>query len=191
MFRKKQTPAENERLIRRRESLNVFSYYANRTPAADAVPQTGTNVKKSVSFRNVLGKIPIIVSVVALVLCLFYISTLSAMPKVQVVGQPTDKTLVRDIGSYETDIQDVFNNSIVNRSKLLIDTNSVAQEVKQEYPELGDISIMLPLVSRRPIVQVRPAAPSLILSTTSGAYIIDTEGRAVVKSSEVESSIRD
>jgi hypothetical protein len=205
MFKKKQIPAEprrnsgesiqpgvfSRRSVNPSANMNVFSYHAKRAPVSESNPQYANSRNDGSGFKNVIGKLPSFIAVAVLILCLLYISTLSATPKIQVVGQTTDRTLVRDIGSYEDDIRAVFASAVINRSKLLIDSDAVAGDVQQEYPELGEVSVILPLVSRRTIVQVRPAAPTLILSTSSGAYVIDTEGRAVIKSAEVESSVRD
>lgn len=204
MFRNKPTPADTKgsqaermrpgvgsrRNVRRPEHVNVFSYYAKRSPSDDVqIEQPAAN--KSRILLSWLRHAPSFVALAVVAVCLIFCSTLSTTPKIQVVGRPTDRTLIRGIAAYQGDIQAVLERSITNRSKLLIDTNKVAQELGEEFPELGDISVVLPLVSRRPIVQVRPAAPALVLGSGSGAFIIDQEGRAVVKADEVESSVKD
>ena len=138
-----------------------------------------------------LKQLPALATGLILLIFVFYGSTLSATPKIQVTGQNTDRTLVRGLDAYQQDVAAVLSRSITNRSKLLIDTDKVASELKQEYPELGTVSVVLPLASRRPIVEVSPAKPALILASSDGAFVVDQEGRAIIKTADVESSIKD
>jgi hypothetical protein len=192
MIRKKPPqPPESRRSVRRQETVNVFSYYANRAPDASLErPDIPKQKKKPGQRLNWLKRSPAWATCIILLGFVFYTSTLSTSPKIQVMNK-TDRTLIRGVGDYQADVGAVLGRSVWNRSKLLINTNKVADELKQEYPELGDVSVVLPLAGRRPIVEVSPAEPALILGTGSGAYVVDREGRAIVDVNKVESSVRD
>lgn len=195
MLRKKQKPAPVRRNVQRQPSANVFSYHASRSNTDTALgrgtqqPSTVQRPKLRLSWVKYL---PSLAAGGVLVACLVYLSTLSTRPKIQAVGgRQNGPTLVRDADAYEDEAQAVLSRSFTNRSKLMIDTSKVARELREEFPELGDVTVILPLASRRLIIEVRPAHPALVLSAESGAFVVDEEGRAIVKASEVESSIRD
>lgn len=194
MFQKKKVPEENRRMVRRQQSANVFSYHANRS-SSDAV--TGRNIAPLPPKRRRMPQVswlqyaPSLFAAMALIVCLVYVSTLSTLPQILVVGSQDGQTLVRDTSIYETEAQEVLERSVLNRSKLLIDTNKLARELGETFPELGDISVILPLVGRRPLAEVRPVRPALVVSGGNDVFVVDERGRAIARAGEVESSIRD
>ena len=195
MLRKKQKPAPTRRNVQRQPSASVFSYHASRSSTDTVLGRGSEKPSTTVPRRRLqlswLKYTPSLIAGVALLACLVYTSTLSTRPKIQTVGGQNGPTLVRNAGTYEDEAQAVLERSITNRSKLMIDTNKVARELREEFPELGEVTMILPLASRRPIIEVRPAHPALVVSAESGAFVVDEEGRAIVKVGEVESSIRD
>jgi len=139
-----------------------------------------------------MSYLPSLVAGIALLLCMIYVSTLSDNPKLQVVGNPPQaQGLFTGVKGYEADVRAVFSESLSNRSKLLINTDQLAKKLQERFPELGDIAIVLPLVGRRPVVQIRPAEPALVLGTLQGALVIDEHGRTIADAGDVESSILD
>ncbi len=191
MFRKKQT-APSVRNVQRSPSANVFSYYSARSPAESANRRAEpAAVRLRRSRLGWLKYAPSLIAGAALIVCLVSISTLDVTPKIQAVSSQNARTIARSTAAYEDQAGDIFARSIFNRSKLLIDTDKVARELKAAFPELGEVSVILPLISRRPIIEVQPAKAALILAGSGGAYIVDQEGRAVIKANDVESSIRD
>jgi hypothetical protein len=199
MFRKKQTPSSPvDRTVRRQQTANVFSYHANRSPGSAQQSrrmESESSPKRSSPRRNVrhwIAYAPSLIASLVLALCLGYISTLSTEPKVQVVGMGGHETsLAREVGAYEADVATVFNESIWNRSKLLINTNEIAKEIQGKFPELGDVAVILPLVDRRPVVQIRPAEPVLVLGTVQGAMVVDENGRIMASARDIDSRIKD
>lgn len=195
MFRKKQTPANPPRNVQRSQQSTVFSYHASRSPSESPVrrsPQADTAKSSRLRInRSWLGYTPSLLAGIALVVCMVYVATLDTSPKIQSVSGRHGKTLVQNASSYEDEAAEILARSILNRSKLLIDTDKVAEDLRAAFPELGDISVVVPLVSRRPIIEVRPTQPALIAASSEGAFIVDTEGRVLAKANEVDSSIRD
>jgi hypothetical protein len=193
MFRKKQTPQPVQRNVRAQQSARVFSYYASRSPESPTVGRTMTpkpQARKRFA-KDTFKYAPSLIAAVVILVSLVYGSTLSTMPNVQIL-RSSDQTLVGSTQQYEKEAQKILNQSLLNRSKLTIDTSKVAAELREAFPELGNIAVVLPLVGRRPIIQAQPALPALVLGTrTSGAFVVDVNGRAIVKASQVDSSIRD
>lgn len=196
MFRKKQTPpVKTGRNVRPQQAANVFSYHANRSSSGDVASERRmghkTETKKRRNGREWLAFLPSAIAGFALLLCVSYILSLDTNAKLQVVGDQRESGLLVGIEEYEIGVQEAFDSSLANKSKLLINTDELANKLREKYPELGEIAIVLPLVGRRPIVQVQPAKPALILGTASGGYVVDETGRIIADAESVASSIRD
>lgn len=139
--------------------------------------------------RPFLPYAPSVIAGMTLLCCLTYISTLSGDPKLQITGQVPG--LAADAEAYRVGIQEVFEQSVANRSKLLIDTDKLSTKISSEYPELGEVTVALPLIGRRPVVHARLAAPRVIITNAEGGYVIDVTGRIMSKATNIESSVRD
>jgi hypothetical protein len=201
MFRKKQTPPPSGRVVRRQQSAPVFSYHANRSPVQGVQRGRGMRQDESGSKRRRVFKLPkpsgqwvsyapTALAGIVLAFCLIYCSTLSTKPQVQAVGVGATG-LARGIDSYEADLFYLFDKSILNRSKLLIDTEAIAREIQAEFPQLGAVAVVVPLVGRRPVVRVRPATPALMLGTLEGVMVVDENGRIMAEARDLESSVKD
>ncbi len=196
MFRKKQTPHVPARNVRPQQTANVFSYYASRSSSDSSqgrrVEQPGKK-KRLVVFdtRKWLSYAPSLAAGVIVAACLVYISTLSGQVKLQAIGGDGKGMAAGQLDAYVPEVRAIFNESIYTKSKLLINTDEVARKIQDKFPELGEVSIILPLVGRRPIVQVNPTEPALILVTHTDSFVIDESGRTISKASDVDSSIRD
>jgi len=134
---------------------------------------------------------PTLLAAAALAVSLFYVTTLSTRPNIQ-IQRSSDQTLVSSVDRYEKEAEAILRRSLLNRSKLTINTDKIAAELHEAFPELGDITVVIPLVDRRPVVQAQPIPPALALSTQkNGVFVIDAKGRAIAKAADVDSSVRD
>lgn len=197
MFRKKQKPPlQARRNVSPQQSANVFSYRASRAPSDGAnqrrMSQKAAAPKKQKrNTREWLALVPSLFAGVALLLCLGYILTLDTNAKIHVVGDQRELGLMAGIEAYEAGVQEVFASSFANQSKLLINTDAIADDLREKYPELGDVAVVLPFIGRRPVVQVQPARPALVLGTTNGGFVVDETGRIIADAEDADSSIRD
>jgi hypothetical protein len=49
-----------------------------------------------------------------------------------------------------------------------------------QFPELANVSVTIPLVAHRPIIYIQLAQAAVILINNSGAYVLDTSGRTLL-----------
>lgn len=195
MFKKQQSKKTEARSAKRQSRAKVFSYYQNRAPIPEASRQgSGASRNLDRSDKRSGAKIfPVVLLGMVLLGCIFYITTLTSDPHLKISGSTAvneDTTVVgRNLSSYEPEISSILNQSYLNRSKLLIDSEKVVNQIETNYPELGKVAIVLPFVGRRPIINVLPAKPELILTNGEGAYVVDIEGNALASASEVDRSI--
>lgn len=188
MFRKKKQPQNNRNSPNSRQPTAVFSYYSNRSDSETSTRLSGSS--SNVAHTSRLQLLPSYIAILIILGSCIYATTLTTQPKIQVNSQ-TNKQLLRNNDFYQQASAKILNESLFNFSKLTIDTAKVATKIETTYPELGDVTIVIPLVGRRPIVEVRPAQATLQLVSNNGSFIIDERGRALMLASEANSSVRD
>ncbi|HUB93466.1 MAG TPA: hypothetical protein VMB52_03100 [Verrucomicrobiae bacterium] len=182
----KQQPQENpRRQVQRNSGISpAFSYYTSRIsegpperpkvdkkhgqrPVADDV----ADVKLKRRSHSVLAGIPFWLLLIVIVVCVGKLLMLSTDPKIVVVGETTTSaSYLQPNTVYEAALQRLLSGSIMNRSKLTVDTEGISQAFEAQFPELQDVSISVPLASSRPVVYIQPALPSLVLQSTQGSY---------------------
>lgn len=189
MFKKKK-PVENSRItVQAPPPTAVFSYYANRAErTGERRPLTA--VQKTSGATSRLVYLPSIIALVVIIGCLVYATSLSMSPKIQ-INSSDGQQLLRDNAFYQEAGANLLKSSFLNRSKVTIDTAKLANQLETTYPELGEVAIVIPLMGRRPIIESSPAVPSLNLASTSGSFILDEQGRALVNTDDAISSLRD
>jgi hypothetical protein len=179
---------------------NTFSYYRTSPPAS---PQAEASRNERLStrrrlqgtragsgrFRRLLGKLPVLVAWLLIGASAFYMLSLSSNPRVILSSSEVDLAL-RDVGAYQADIQTILQKSVFSYSKLTINTTKISEQIKTEFPEFRDVSVVLPLLNRRPVVHIQPARPAFILMTRSGSFVLDTQGRAILEETRLASSAR-
>lgn len=168
---------------------SVFSYHSSRSTNA---AQTGRNpdpVRKEFSFTSWIIHAPTLVAGLAIAISVGYMLTLDVTPKFVPITDSSDN-LLRSNEVYEREGRELFDDSVLSRLKLSIDTNKLATDISNRFPEFKSVSVIVPLFSRRPIVQIEPAQPAFILANQTGAYIVNSDGRAVLEALDAPSSVR-
>ena len=165
---------------------SAFSYHANRSSDTSGIGRARPVYKKPSRFS--LKALPTVLAALAIVYSLGYLFTLETNPRIVVLG-PEDRTsLLQDDSVYSEAAQEILENSIFNRNKLTINTDSTAEHLMNRFPELKDVVITIPIASHRPVFELEPALPTLILaSANAGPFVIDAEGRAVVRTEDATS----
>jgi hypothetical protein len=189
MFKKK-PPVEEPRARQRVSDTNsqqrntaVFSYYANRNTSLEArgrLTQEEQQPKRpkvqrfkgKITPRHALG------GLVGLIVVLLLMG-LSSTPKIVVLGDDSNQFALQSLTVYQQAAHVAFGKSLTNNNKLTINTDAVATELRNKFPELHAVSISLPFIGRQPTVYVQPAVPQMVFSTPSGQFILDSNGRAL------------
>lgn len=78
--------------------------------------------------------------------------------------------------------------SFLNRNKLTLASGDIETELKQAFPEVQSISLSLPLIGKKPSIHITVAKPTLYLTSANQNYIVDSQGRAVVKNTTANNS---
>lgn len=183
MFKKKtQIPERNPAASR--ANAPVFSYYSSRS-GGDV--ERGRYEPPKTHRRGLerLKHLPTTLALIALVGCVFYASILNNHPRVMIAASSTGKPLQRPSKVYEDYISKQLDSSVLNKSKLTFDSNSVTEGLQKQFPEVANAIVTIPLIGHRPVVHIAVSSPAFILGSTSGAYYISTDGKPLVRVNDV------
>lgn len=193
--RKKHQPSNPVRSPRGhgQKSAPVFSYYSSRNPHEAGRERRVETVaqphKRRVS--RWLLYLPSILSLGVVVMSGIFLTTLTANPKISILTPENNLAVVQDTQTYEQAAERLMRRSLLSRSKFTIRTDELAAALQQEFPELGDVVVTVPLISRRAVIEVQPATPVLLLRGSNGTFVIDKLGRPVLEAARLSSSVRD
>ncbi len=181
MFKKKNKPANGSRRpsSQTNQSKQVFSYHSSRaTPEPERARKDVFDQETVTANRN-LKYIPTYIAILMIIASIFYLAILDVSnPQVITLAQTTPNIL-RDNDDYRKGFSGILSQDILNRSKLTIDTEKAAKQLEEAYPELEKVNIILPLVGKRPVVQISPAKPALALKTAQGVFVVGSNGKVL------------
>lgn len=198
-FKRKKPAAIGRRQPSANRDRNVFSYHTNRVPAERANRGVAQDVVISTKSKRVVGdkqawirNIPTLGAVIVVVGCILYSFGLTPQAKINFVGTADQESLtLRSKEAYQQGAQDILDNSLLSRTKFTIDTQGFEQEFKQQFPEVADVAITLPIVGRRPIVNISTAQPTLLLASQGQTYVLDRRGMVLMKAENLSTQVRE
>jgi len=168
----------------------AFSYHARRS---DENITTGRMQPREQDIRRQARltrywrqRFGVLLATAIIIVCAVNVLHLSADPKIVPLTSSSNNYFLHDDTAYEQAAEKMFKSSLLNSNKITVNTDQIAQQLKQKFPELSDVSITLPLIGHRPVVYLAPTTPSLVLATERGqAYILDENGKALADTSKV------
>lgn len=170
----------------------AFSYYAKRSLGDEntgrgrgdrSVETTNSSAGTASIWQNSKIRLGL-----ALLAGLFgmYLFTLSTTPKIVFISPGDSKVFLREEAVYKQASQVLLRNSVLNRNKLTIDTNSIILGLREQFPEIQQASVVTPLLGQTPIVYIEASKPSFILATEgSNAFLLDPTGRALAAVNQI------
>ncbi len=188
MFKNKIDPQPRERKTNLRNSTRTqnFSYH-KPSPPVEANQRTA--VKDRSVIRNRLSSgirhVPALAVLLVLLIGFMYELGLSSKPSITVVkGNQGTQLLGHASSVYSASAQKILNSSITSRSKLTINTASIATKLRQEYPEIANVTVSLPLIGHQVSINIAVISPSVIINSPSqGSYLLSSGGTVLAHSS--------
>lgn len=116
--------------------------------------------------------------------CGAYFLSLSTQPSIEFSSSQQSWKAKEE---YQKEIQSILSDSTTNRTKLTINSDKIADQILQKYPEFTEVTVSTPLILHKPVVRVVVANPTVLLSTNDGRYVLDQNGRAILKLSGLSS----
>ena len=166
--------------------LGTYAYNSNRIAGQWKANKTRQQWWQRGWIRN----LPSLVALVVMSLSVLYCLGLSTNPKVVVSTSSPQSVVLRDKSEYEQGAQQILQQSILSRTKFTINSGNFEKAFQAAFPEVGDVSIALPLVSRRPIVTISTAQPQLLLTAQSKVYVLDRRGTVIMLANDLNSLTR-
>lgn len=166
----------------------TFSYYASRSSSETNIgrlvtQQEAPKRRRSQRARAFAHHLPFIIVTVALVFGALSQLDLSGKPKIVVVSSASSeggKLFLRPQADYEDAAAKLFSKTFSNHNKLTVDASGIAAAFQKQFPELNDVSVTLPMLGRRPTVNIQPSTPTMILAASNGKFVLDDNGRAML-----------
>lgn len=159
---------------------STFSYRSSRSRIEQSTGRK-EEVKREVDRHGWLVYLPTYFAFATIVCSLVYASTLSSRPKVEVFTSSKTSTILKNDNSvYEQAMADLMGRSVLNYSKLTLDSNYIAQQLSNRFPELKAASIAIPLVNRQPVLRLELAEPVLVINSNGKQYALSGQGIALI-----------
>lgn len=175
-------------------SKPVFSYHARSAQTDKAAVRkasflwhTDKPAKPRPKPRGWLRRGPVVIALVAALALVVSNLMVSSDPEVVVLsGTGQRQVFLRSEETYYQAARAILGSSVANTNKLTIDSTGIAKTMQEQFAELEDVSVTLPVIGRRPTVYIQPARPALLIKTADGGlFIVDTAGRALMSASQV------
>jgi hypothetical protein len=189
--KKKSEPAPRRAVSSGNDRNAVFSYYAKQQSrekrassrqnseraGQERTLRPSATVKLQSKRRLLLHNLPLLIALAVLSIGIIYNTTLSSDAQIITDSVSAESQLFfREKSAYQTALNEELESSVLNSSKLTIDTDEIRSAMIERFPELADITVTLPLVGRRPVVHLQASQPALVLTSGDQAYILDTRG---------------
>lgn len=164
----------------------TFSYYAARSQSEVAIGREAAQEKPPIRrlptrFQRLRKHSGWLLGMLLVMAAIVYELQLSTTPKVVSLVSSSEATFLQESHVYQQAAQQLFAESAANRNKLTVDASAIAYRLRQQFPELQEVSVALPVIGDKATVFVRPAAPAMVLAASNGTYIIDENGRALAE----------
>lgn len=117
------------------------------------------------------------VCLVIVLVCLVKLLAIEPSSRIVMSGSGTAYTHTSE-ATYAKKADALLHDGLLNRIKITLDTNGIAQKMKQAFPELESVVVTVPIVGNRPIIYIAPAHPVMRLETAAGSYLLSSRGYA-------------
>lgn len=129
--------------------------------------------------------VPVWLSMCAMLVAVGYLFTLSSNARVSVVADPG--SLHREVSAYSAYIDKQLGSSVLNYSKLTINTLKLEDQIYKEFPEIRNVTVAIPLFAHRPVIELTAVEPVFVLSSgNSSKYYINSQGLALLSVDSIQ-----
>lgn len=159
----------------------VFSYYQNRETEFDA-SKSRQRLGFFASVKARLRHVPTLIAGLLIVASILWAMSLSTEPLVSVVNEQNTAraAFLRPAEDYQAVAQKLMQQSVLTRNKLVLDTGEIERRLQEQFSEITSVAVVLPIISRTPVVYIQVAEPVLLLENGGQKFIIDEKGRALI-----------
>jgi cell division septal protein FtsQ len=176
---------ENERQPRNRSSnqgkaKTPLTFYRSADPAIDT--KSPFRNKKAVEQTSKIGRFfagflewIIFIGLIAL---LAYSLAIKPNSVIEINSQSYQQKI-----TYQKEANKILS-GVKYTNKITFDEQGIINKMQKQFPEITSASIELPIFAQSPVIHLQIASPSFILTSSTGSYVVDSQGVAVAKTSE-------
>lgn len=193
-LRRRASPVSSNRRQRQPSDLPRGSQgFAYRSSRSDLEGNTGRQTARKPSDDSaakgvgvfLMRRFGLVLLFIALIVSLINVLSLSSDARIVTLSSADSTPFLHDTSAYQSAADKLLAGSVWNRNKLTVNTEAVSQQMLKQFPELSDVSVTLPLLSKRPTVYVQTAQPVLILVAGNGSFVIDESGKALLNAANL------
>lgn len=162
---------KREALSSSKSRVALKTYYRSRSDFSETSPFKKKPVKKGAR-RFLFGLLNVVLAGF-MVVGLLYSLLISPKPKLII-----NSTAYHNAAAYQHQADELFA-SIKNRNKLTFEPSTIANDMKQKFPEIAAVNTELPVFSQKVTLRLKIAPPSLKLSSDGRNYVVDAQGMVV------------
>lgn len=154
-----------------------YSYHNSRKPAG---AKSGRNESASelVKNRSSTSHWRLFVALIIVIAILILELPVSSNAKIVVVAGSKASTGL-PVTSYQVAVEHIFSNSLVDHTKLTVDSGALTAKLKQQFPEIKNASVGFSAFSWRPTVTLHFSEPVLVLVSSQGNYLVGASGGVI------------
>lgn len=180
VFRKKRNKRPRSPQLKN-ERTPAYHYSANRT-GVDRLFDRGVveekpNNRQQRRIKRLVFYIVLFLSIVGIL----YLTTLSREVDITVQGPKGIKT---DQSAVADKTEQILARSLLNRSKLTIKDQAIADELVRAFPELSSVRVTTSLFAHRAKATLYLARPAVLLANGSHIFLVDDSGKILADTTE-------
>ncbi len=138
---------------------------------------------KSRGLKLNLERLSLIAVLILVAGSLVYISTLSTSARV-VVEESKKSKLLHSKQEYSDSLEQILSSSMLNKSKITVDTQKIGQQLMDDFPEVNEVNVLIPLAGRRPTVRISTDEVKLVVVSNNEAYGVGKSGKLLVRAKD-------
>lgn len=193
MFRRKSKQGASTRQVRSQSKAKMFSYgvgrFSDKSVNTQNLYRQSFSKKKSANNQNISGNRKsrtVVFSLGIVIICLMvYVTTLDGSAEFKLVETKAINKLTVPASEYQSGINKILSESLVNRSKILINTTALERRIESKYPTLNNVNIIIPLIGKRLVVRAEQAQARAVIISHDNGYILDDNGRVISEAKEL------
>ena len=171
-----------------------YSYYASRSSSNEKnrkEVQGRGELPADKPHRPILGRLLLILFILLLIIAALDLTWLNSQPKIFFLYSPNsnNKTLLQSMSVYQKYAAKTLSESFSSNNKITINTGALTNKMMDQFPELGSVSIVLPVIGHQPSFYLQPAQPGLILQVSNFNYLLNNQGRVLSRKSVTDNSL--
>ncbi len=189
---KKTKPEEQKRTVNSIQRPAPYQYRAVRSDRERRENRGTPNKKHSAETIGQRFEKILTLTVIAVILGSFlYLFWLNTSPNIRFVEhEGSQVVLLRQTEEYESGARDLLNESVFSRTKLTFNSVKFSEQLKKRFPEIATATVTIPLTGHKPLIDIQAKEAKLLLLVNGVTYVIDQDGVAVARLSELNESVQ-